>query len=55
MSSINLNGKYWNVDISDVNINEYDGIYFCMFKKQILQTLIENPNEYGPIKGSYFI
>lgn len=26
-----------------------------MFRKQISQTLIENPNEYGPIKGSYYI
>lgn len=55
LNSIILNEKYWNVDISDVNINEYNGVYFCMFRKHISQTLIENPNNYGPIKGSYYM
>ena len=55
LSSLILNIKYWNADVSDVKISEYDGVYFCMFRRHISQSLIENPNKYGPVKGSYYM
>lgn len=52
-SSIMLEEKFWNVDKSDVNIKEYNEVFFCMFKMLDSEPLIENPNNYGPEKDSY--
>lgn len=51
---IRLDEKFWNVDISVVDKEEYNNVHFCIFKKvPLADHQIENPNNYGPIKGGF--
>ncbi|KAK8847265.1 hypothetical protein M9Y10_019851 [Tritrichomonas musculus] len=51
-SSIMIDKNYWNVDVSTVDQNEYQNVFFCMFKMN-LHGSISNPNNFGPTKGKY--
>ena len=55
LNSIRLDEKFWNVDISKVNEEEYNNVHFCIFKtSSSADQQISNPNNYGPIKGEYY-
>lgn len=55
LKSIRLDEKFWNVDISKVNEEEYNNVHFCIFKKaSSADHQLDNPNNYGPIKGEYY-
>lgn len=42
--------KYWNVDISKVNEDEYKNVRFCLLKINSVEAQIDNPNKFGPSK-----
>lgn len=50
LSSIILDKKYWNVDISIVNEEEYKNVRFNLFKVTSNEIQIDNPNQFGPSK-----
>ena len=53
--SIRLDEKFWNVDISKVNEEEYHNVHFCIFQtSSFTDHQINNPNNYGPIKSEYY-
>ena len=52
-NSIFLKEKYWNIDRSNVDTNEYEEVFFCMFKIHNSGQSIENPHNFGPVKGSF--
>ena len=52
-SSIMIDNNHWNVDVSTVDQNEYQNVFFCMFKMNNLQGSIYNPNNFGPTKGKF--
>ena len=53
-SSIMLEEKFWNIDKSNVDTNEYEKVFFCMFKIHSSNQLIKNPHNFGPTKGSFY-
>ena len=55
LKNIFLDEKFWDVDISKVNEEEYINVHFCVFKKaSSADHQVDNPNNYGPIKGEYY-
>ena len=53
-SSIMLEEKFWNIDKSNVDTNEYENVSFCMFKIHSSNQLIENPHNFGPAEGTFY-
>lgn len=55
LRSIMVEKIYWNIDQTEVNPKEYENVFFCAFKKHDVESPIENPNNFGPEKGLFYM